>query len=79
MVIDTVCNGLNIVDNLSDWLGSLTNFKRGEQSCVNLFYIEQTVTMHIVLFYMWTQMFYWFIDIYLHFNTFCVLYTVKVI
>ena len=52
MVIDTVCNGLNIVDNLSDWLGSLTNFKRGEQSCVNLFYIEQTVTMHIVLFYM---------------------------
>ena len=47
---------LDIVDK-TDWLGSSTSFKSSEQSRFVLYH-EQTAPVHIVLFYVWTQMFF---------------------
>ena len=58
----------------TNWLGSSTNSKESEQvSKVALYYVEQTVSVHIVLFYMLAQMFLLVSLIRTHFNTFCVL------
>ena len=56
----------------TNWLGSSTNSKGSEQvSKVALYYVEQTVSVHIVLFYVLAQMFLLVSLIRTHFNTLC--------
>ena len=63
----------SIVDK-TDWFGSLTSFKKSVQSC--FVYVEQTVTMHTVLFSVLAQMLL-LVSCHMHINTFCVLCRVK--
>ena len=41
---------------MTGWEAFKTSFKRSEQAALS--YVEQTVNVHIVLFYVWPQMFY---------------------